>query len=551
MNRFRTVLELALGDFRERARRYSFLLTLGAAAYLAYTVHAGWWLVRIGEYAPASGPVRLGLLVAQATGVVLSLVGFYVVRGSVERDRRTGVGQILAATPAGTRLQYAAAKFVSNTAVLGAMLLVLGALAVAMAWMRAGFSVAAVGQVGAPTLLIAAPTLVLVAGLAVLFDSIPWLRGAGGNVLYFFVWSGLLGASIAGSPALDLTGYALIHDSLREALAAAHPDVSARGLTVQLRPGGLPDVTRFQWSGVAWSAGAVAWRLYWAAAGAGLAALATVFLRLFDPFGDRSGTGETEERNDDAVEAAGGAAGAEPDGRDAGSTERVDGDLGPSPAGGFSVSGLASPRTTSAVRAFLRTAAGELRLLASGHAWWWYGLVMAANVAAFALPSGTPPQTVLLASWLLPVSAWSSLGCRERIHGTEQMLFSAPGPRVRQLPAQLAAGTGLALLAAVGPMTALLLAGDLVSLAALGAGAVFVPSLALFAGAWSGSTRPFEALYVVLWYIGPVNGVPFLDFMGVSGQAVEVGASGWFGLSAAALALLAWPGRGRQMSAVG
>ena len=100
-------------------------------------------------------------------------------------------------------------------------------------------------------------------------------------------------------------------------------------------------------------------------------------------------------------------------------------------------------------------------------------------------------------------------------------------------------------------MVALFLSGDLVSLAALGAGAVFVPALALCLGAWSGSTRPFEALYVVLWYIGPVNGVPFLDFMGVSGQAVEVGASGWFTLSAAALALLAWPGRERQMSAVG
>ncbi len=552
MSRLRTVLELALGDFRERARRYSFLLTLGAAAYLAYTVHAGWWLVRIGEYAPASGPVRMGMLVAKATVVILSLVGFYVVRGSVERDQRTGVGQILAATPAGTRLEYAAAKFVSNTAVLGAMLLVLGTLALAMAWWRTGFSVAAVWQIGAPTLLIAAPTLALVAGLAVLFDSIPWLRGAGGNVLYFFVWSGLLGASIAGSPALDLTGYALIHDSLREALAAARPEVMARGLTVQLRPGGLPDVTRFEWSGVSWSAGTVAWRLYWVALGAGLAGVAALFLRLFDPFGDRSASGEPEGETDEAT----GEATGRPD-RDervvteAGSTDRASGHSGPSSAGGFSVSGLAPPRTASAVRALPRAVGGELRLLVSGHAWWWYGLVAAANVAAFLLPSGTPPQTVLLAAWLLPVSAWSSMGCRERIHGTEQMLFSSPGPRIRQLPAQLAAGTGLALVTAAGPVIDLTLAGDLLSLAALCAGAVFVPALALCLGAWSGSTRPFEALYVVLWYIGPVNGVPFLDFMGVTGQAVEVGASGWFALVAVALCLLSWPGRGRQMSGVG
>ena len=546
MSRLRTVLDLALGDFRERTRRYSFLLTLGAAAYLAYTVQAGWWLVRIGEYAPASGPVRLGMLVAQATGIILSLVGFYVVKGSVERDRRTGVGQILAATPA-TRLQYAAAKLVSNAAVLGAMLLVLGGLALAMAWWRDGVSAGAIWQIGAPTLLIAAPTLALVAGLAVFFDSVPWLRGTGGNVLYFFVWSGLLGASVAGSPALDLTGYALIHDSLREALAAAHPDVSARGLTVQLRPGGLRDVTQFPWSGVSWSAGTVAWRIYWLGLGVGLTGLATVFLRLFDPFGDRSSSPDPE----DGDEAAATGERTPEDLTERGAAIGEVEEEGRSRSGGFAVSALSAPRDASAVRSFLRTAGGELRMLLSGHAWWWYGLIAAANVAALFVPEAWGPQNALLASWLLAVSAWSSLGCRERLHGTEQMLFSSPGPLRRQLPAQLAAGVALALVAAAGPLVRLTLAGDAASLAALGAGALFVPALALCLGTWSGSSRPFEALYVVLWYLGPMNGVPHLDFMGVTGRALEVGATPWFAAAALALTLLAWPGRGRQLSAVG
>lgn len=319
----RTILELARGDFLERSRRYSFLLTLGAAACLAYTVHAGWWLVRIGDVAPAPGPARLGMLVGVATGTMLSLVGFYVVRGSVERDRRTGVGPILAAAPA-TRLQYAAAKFAGNLAVLGAMLAVVALLAVGMVASAGAPSPADAWRAVAPTVLLAGPALALVAGTALLFDSVPALWGAGGNVLYFFLWTAMLGASLSGSPALDVTGIALLHESLREAMTAAGLHETAGGLTVQARTSGLPETTRFAWSGVDWSAGRVAWRAYWVAAGAAMTGLAAASLRAFDVFGDDASpadaadaeAAEGEGAGDRAAPGAGGASRAGPEGRD-------------------------------------------------------------------------------------------------------------------------------------------------------------------------------------------------------------------------------------------
>ena len=539
MIRLRSVLELALGDFRERARRYSFLVTLGAAAYLAYTVHAGWWLVRIDDFAPEAGAARLGALVAVATAVMLSLVGFYVVKGSVERDRRTGVGPILAATPVGP-LRYASAKFLSNLAVLGSMLAVLAALALAMAGMRGpGLDGGRWWRVLAPSLFLAGPTLAAVAGLAVAFDSVPWLRGTGGNVLYFFLWVAMLGASITASPVLDVTGLRLVHDSLREALLSARPAATAEGLTVQLRPDGLPETTRFAWSGVAWTFENLAWRGYWVVVGAGLTGLSSLTLRLFDPFA------ETAEADGGGPGAAGDRGGRPP--ADTGSAAE-DGEgrgrLRPS------LAGLPPAAAASEGRSVLRTAAGELRLLATGHAWWWYAVVAAANLAALFLPADSV-STVLLAAWLMPLSAWSSLGARERIHGTEQLLFSSPGPRRRQLPAQLAAGVGLALLCAAGPIVRHAAGGDVASLAALGAGAFFVPAMALCLGVWSGGTKLFEALYVILWYLGPASGVPFLDYAGVTGRAVEVGATPAFLLAGGGLAALAWLGRGRRLRAVG
>ncbi|MDX1579098.1 MAG: hypothetical protein R3266_11460, partial [Gemmatimonadota bacterium] len=108
-----TVLAFARADFLERARRTSFLLTLGVVVALAYTVHAGVWTVRLGRFFVEPGPGWTGALVVLATVVPLSLLGFYGVRGTVQRDRRTGVGPVLAATPA-SRLEYALGKFASN-----------------------------------------------------------------------------------------------------------------------------------------------------------------------------------------------------------------------------------------------------------------------------------------------------------------------------------------------------------------------------------------------------------------------------------------------------
>jgi hypothetical protein len=62
----------------------------------------------------------------------------------------------------------------------------------------------------------------------------------------------------------------------------------------------------------------------------------------------------------------------------------------------------------------------------------------------------------------------------------------------------------------------LLLAGAPAAALAAGAGILAVPAFALACGALSGTPRLFEALYLVLWYIGPANHVAAFDFSGAS-----------------------------------
>jgi hypothetical protein len=61
-----------------------------------------------------------------------------------------------------------------------------------------------------------------------------------------------------------------------------------------------------------------------------------------------------------------------------------------------------------------------------------------------------------------------------------------------------------------------LIASDWHSFAAWFAGALFIPSFALALGIWTGSSRAFEAIYTVWWYIGPAHQIPGLDFMGIT-----------------------------------
>jgi hypothetical protein len=80
------------------------------------------------------------------------------------------------------------------------------------------------------------------------------------------------------------------------------------------------------------------------------------------------------------------------------------------------------------------------------------------------------------------------------------------------------------------------MSGDLAGLGGWAVGALFVPSLAVFLGCASGSSKLFEILYLLLWYGGPLNSVPFLDFMGATEEGVRTGMPARFLVIAAFLA---------------
>jgi hypothetical protein len=175
----RVLGQMVKADFKERARRTSFLVTLAFTVYVGYETFAGGIVINLDKYRGVYNSAWVGALMAAVTSCFLSLVGFYIVKGSIERDEQTRVGRILAATPM-TKTFYTVAKALGNFAVLSSMVAVMAVAALLMQLLRGEDRVVHVGALLGPLALIALPVMAFVAALAVLFETLPVLRGGVG-----------------------------------------------------------------------------------------------------------------------------------------------------------------------------------------------------------------------------------------------------------------------------------------------------------------------------------------------------------------------------------
>ena len=184
-----------------------------------------------------------------------------------------------------------------------------------------------------------------------------------------------------------------------------------------------------------------------------------------------------------------------------------------------------------------------------GLPFWWYAVAMGLWIASVSTDPASARENLLQFLWIWPVLLWSGMGTREKRFRTGSILFSSPRPLARQLPAIWGAGFLVAILLASGILLRLALHGETATFFSIMAGAVFIPSLALALGVWSGTSKTFEAIYVAFWYIGPAHHTPSIDFLATTDKAVAAGTPVAFAIAAVVLFMLALGGRWRQISA--
>ncbi|MCC6191297.1 MAG: hypothetical protein IT318_19925 [Anaerolineales bacterium] len=538
MTAWRSFYHLVRADFLERTRGYGFLIVLGLTVWAGYLfvppAGASYAAMALGDYRGVYNSAWVGTMVAIMTSLFLTLAGFYLVKDAVERDERTGVGQILAATPL-SKLLYVLGKALSNFAVLAAMAAVLAVAALAMQLIRAEDARVDLWALGSPFVLIVLPPLAMVAALAVLFETVRFLRGGFGNISYFFLWIAVIvaGAILPSQgesgprPVNDLLGINIPLAQMTAAAKAAYPAYDgAVTVGISAVETGALAMQTFEWAGMAWTPAQAAGRLLWVGAAVGVALLAAVFFNRFDgsrarpaaqpaAAAGRSHGGSRVADGGLLAEGAGGSPSPRPSPAGRGCPEAggraVAAASGPHEPATFGLSLAPLPPARFSLLALTRA---ELRLLLKGQRWWWHAGALGLIIAGLVATPETARQIILPLAWVWPVLIWSGLGSREARHATGAMVFSAPRPVARQLPAAWLAGVAVALTAGSGVLLTLARTGDAAGLLAWATGALFIPALALALGVLSGGSKLFEVLYTAWWYSGPLNGVAGLDFMG-------------------------------------
>jgi hypothetical protein len=484
--------------------------------------------VNLGNLRGVYNSAWIGGIIALLSSLLLSLPGFYLVKNAIARDRETRVGQILATTPLPKAL-YTLGKTVSNFIFLVVIVGLVMVAAGGMQLLRGEVTRIDVWHLAAPFLFSSLPALFVVAAVAVLFESVPLLRGGFGNIAYFVLYIVTITASLSGvtygpqgtieAPTNDLFGATVVGASMLRAAHRAYPQRDLElgvGYTLVEGP-----VATFRWDGVAWSAELILARFLWIGAAIGIALVAALVFDRFDPAKARMG-------------------------RRLGLVQRLRGVLGRWREGiRARLPRLRLPPLP--LPAFGRVVDAEMRMLLRGQRWWWYGAALGMVIGALTADAPQALHGLWVAAWIWPVLVWSKLGVRERQHRTAPVVFSAPRPLLRQLPATWLAGLLLSVVTGLGVGVRLLMMGDLARFAGWAVAALFIPTLALAAGVWSGSSKLFEALYVVMWYIGPVSGLAELDFMAANPASAALGMP-WIYLGiTVVLGALALLGRMRQV----
>ena len=478
----------------------------------------------------------VGAASAILASLFLSLIGFYLVAGSVRRDRERGVGAILAATP------------LSNTAYLGGKvaahavyLLALAGAALAaglLVFIRYGTGPLASGDFLGPYLLLAAPGLVFVAATAVFFDVAPGLRGPGGLVVFFFAWGFLFmllpaqlhggverSERLSGIAAFDPVGVVTFMQALEESL----PEVAPGKLSVGIQWYDEP-IARVAWSGVSLSPAVTAARLAqfgWTLLPLGAAILA------FDRF-DPARARRSLRRARRWERAAG--AGWEPERAAGGPTPRRRGSgTQPAPATAPPFAFAAGLPGVGVAPGGWRSVLAEARLVwvMAGPLRWL--LPSAGLVAAVPGAVGMVGTGLLL---LLLAPAVSETAARERLYGTGSLVLCQPGvPLSPVLWKAAAVGLFVAALGLPRLAVAALTAPER-ALAFL-LGLAFLAAFAAGAGALTGGGKLFTGVYVAAWYVA-VNGAPGLDFSGAFAREARPATALAFAAGGAALLAFAW-----------
>jgi hypothetical protein len=243
---------LACNEVRLRLRRLSTLVALFAVIVLSWQIivdpNHGTAILAIKNARVLYTSSALAISSAMLASPLFALLGFYLVRGRIGEDLRSGVGSVIAATPVGNG-RFLLARWLGGVAYLGALLLAMLCSIMLLHLVRGdGPLQPAVYLLSYCAVLL--PMVFFGVGMAILFDSIPFMMGKLGDVAYFFIWvwqlsllsklEGLSGGMPGSWLLIDFSGMVSGVMTLQEHWHSNHLSIGSHNFDPKLTPITLP-----------------------------------------------------------------------------------------------------------------------------------------------------------------------------------------------------------------------------------------------------------------------------------------------------------------------
>lgn len=430
---------------------------------------------------------------------IISFIGFYFVNNSIKRERNLLVGEITASMPIKSAA-FIFGKTFGNFLFLFMQMLIVILVTIVMQFVRGESQSIEIIKLITPFLIFAVPVCLIVSVISITFEVIPFLSGTFGNILYFFVWTGLIAAALNKTKSFltDIFGMNAAISLIIERVKLNFKELQNVD-SFNLGASGRihNNVKTFIMNNVNVKPSIFTDRVLAVAVSLFLLLLVSFMFRrnlLLEKKGYKRNTKVINEIYDKP-----------------GLREKI-----------VTLTPLNENRVYSNNLSMISE---EINIIFKSLSLWWYVLIIIFSVCVIFTSGEVESKIFIPLIWILPITVWSKLGIADRKFNMEAYLFTCSNYRNSQLINSFIASFLFTALINIGILIKFIITGNFTGILCILIGTFFVISLGMFIGTAMGNSTAFEIIYLMLWYTGILNGFKKLDFLQVSQSTLNFNTS--------------------------
>ena len=503
MNKLYQIYYIGRSDFLDRIRSKSiFIITLLMMyiSYLFFPQNNSSFYYTLNYnfegffYRGVYNSVWLGWVATIAFISVVTLIGFYFVRNSIKRERELLIGEITASI--GTKSWvFIFGKAFGNLLFLLLQMLIVIFITIIMQFVRGESYSLELIKLLTPFLILAVPACFIVSVIAIIFEVIPMLRNSFGNVAYFFVWSGICVASMGGSKfyladvfGMDTTANVILEQLKNNFDEFKDTDYFSLGTNGPLHD----NIKTFVMDKANIDMNVLIGRFFWIAIGILVLFLASMFFRRTSLIRTKVSSNINKVMDIKHKEY--------------------------NPHKRVVLSEIFENKTYSNNLSIIHS---EIKLMFATCNLWWYTAIVLCSIGVFFAKGETIYKFLIPIIWIVPICIWSKLGTIQMNFNMEDYLFTYKNYRKSQLFSSVVAGILFTILINISIIIKFIILNDFPGVMYISMGIFFVNALGMFIGNVAKNSTAFEIIYTILWYVGMLNGLTSLDFLGLTKTAVS------------------------------